>query len=1096
METCNEGANGNDKCRSRGFQDDIANPTTGRGKSLGLLSFLRDDTTVLDELLLGLLVLLSCLAVFLLRRKRSRARAKKAKEPRGSDLMMRKSSGSLITSNTSVQSRTRTTSELSDTHRRVSSNNSPSNRSEPVRGSELGGGSGGSGGDDDEYNELIAFPTATFQGYESESSNEYEQLLYLNEANDVFNDDYDSNGMPQSPSSPTVFRDLSLRMPLNTFKYSEVRKLEIVGKGFTSLVHRGRWNGGIIALKEYKNKTFDPALAQEWQHEVAIHEMLNHPNVVNYLGCCEKPYCIALFFKINNSVEQLLGIKGVENKPTYSGTSTSSSDGSDSSASHTSASSGVKGKKRVRRSRAKPCILTEGRMEDGDRRFLGAIIHLLVGCSAGVLHMHQKRIVHRDIASRNFLVDNNYDACVCDFGFSRYLGDTSKGTTNRDHEEIVEEELHGYTQSAMGPVRWMAPEAIRYGSFSRASDVYMFGMFIWETLARSRPYPDKPLAEIQQRVPRDDLRPVLDSLWPKALNDIMRACWHNEPQDRTTMIAINTALIALNEFIQREEPIPTDYLSGKNEKDNDEQGQVQTPLEWGSDEWVRVVNTRQTDCGGAILSWASGYHRRPVNIKVAYPLDETRDLSVRLPANASVADIKYEIEKVTDVHPDQQRLMYAGKFLEPRDGKDTLADYNIGEGSIVQLFLRDGFPWTLGPFGIRKTQWDASQLQIKWGDNHPIAVIKPRRASSLAAKFRTVQHLATEFPLYATLSPISSVTLTQVERKAARIALDAASFAWCYPCLHSDTDVGERDPDLTFLLLGGYLYFDADKRLLHANAIFPLEPNEEGGLHFSGRRHWNNQLTRPLAQQGRFQNVTIKFLKDRGAHHFAWLKPNEAIVDSEGQKHVLSANGCFVYLFHKSPHHATQEELDQNCYFAVLGGEGEERLTPKKLAEPFRLAMRMADGDDVSANELDVMTLGRIIQQGNDAEWFNTPSGSPARRRSKQSADLKSEENKLSYHNITGWSRDQVFEWLKQVELSTYVGVFEEQGIKGDVLLELAKCPDQELKDIGIKSFHIPRLRKALATLEKIASASHNNPAQHQRQSLPARTRDMRRGSV
>eukprot|EP00808_Paulinella_micropora_P025372 g75881.t1 len=94
---------------------------------------------------------------------------------------------------------------------------------------------------------------------------------------------------------------------------------------------------------------------------------------------------------------------------------------------------------------------------------LAELARLLAEASTGLWALHTSRVIHRDVAARNFLVDSHRACFICDFGLS---------------EELPEEKESCVCVG--GPWKWMAPEAMAPTfAFSRASDVYMFGIFMW-----------------------------------------------------------------------------------------------------------------------------------------------------------------------------------------------------------------------------------------------------------------------------------------------------------------------------------------------------------------------------------------------------------------------------------------------------------------------------------------------------------------------------------------------------------------------------------------------------------------------------------------
>jgi len=164
---------------------------------------------------------------------------------------------------------------------------------------------------------------------------------------------------------------------------------------------------------------------------------------------------------------------------------------------------------------------------------LRVIAQILVDCSAGILHCHFKRIIHRDIAARNFVVDSFYRGMVCDFGLSRRLQEGEDNGINGPQDLL--------------PIRWCAPETIRDGTYSERSDVYMFGVFMWEIMSRTEPFRDvTPVDFVQEMCESEHLRPVLsDSVcYPPEWENLMNACFEHSPDQRPTMQVVNERLQA------------------------------------------------------------------------------------------------------------------------------------------------------------------------------------------------------------------------------------------------------------------------------------------------------------------------------------------------------------------------------------------------------------------------------------------------------------------------------------------------------------------------------------------------------------------------
>ncbi|PKU34662.1 ephrin type-a receptor 8 [Limosa lapponica baueri] len=103
------------------------------------------------------------------------------------------------------------------------------------------------------------------------------------------------------------------------------------------------------------------------------------------------------------------------------------------------------------------------------------LVGMLRGIGAGMRYLSELGYVHRDLAARNILVNSNLVCKVSDFGLSRILEDDPDAAYTTTGGKI--------------PIRWTAPEAIAYRKFSSASDVWSYGIVMWEVLAYGeRPY--------------------------------------------------------------------------------------------------------------------------------------------------------------------------------------------------------------------------------------------------------------------------------------------------------------------------------------------------------------------------------------------------------------------------------------------------------------------------------------------------------------------------------------------------------------------------------------------------------------------------------
>ncbi|MEQ2170603.1 hypothetical protein GOODEAATRI_002016 [Goodea atripinnis] len=149
------------------------------------------------------------------------------------------------------------------------------------------------------------------------------------------------------------------------------------------------------------------------------------------------------------------------------------------------------------------------------------LVGMLRGVGAGMRYLSERNFVHRDLAARNVLVNSNLVCKVSDFGLSRLM-------RGLDHN------VPTYTASLGSkiPVRWTAPEAFQHRKFSTASDVWSFGILMWEVMSYGeRPYWDMSNQEVMKAV-ADQYRLPPPHSCPPALHSVMLQCWQAERGDR------------------------------------------------------------------------------------------------------------------------------------------------------------------------------------------------------------------------------------------------------------------------------------------------------------------------------------------------------------------------------------------------------------------------------------------------------------------------------------------------------------------------------------------------------------------------------------
>ncbi|GBG25760.1 Protein kinase, putative [Hondaea fermentalgiana] len=327
--------------------------------------------------------------------------------------------------------------------------------------------------------------------------------------------------------------------------YEELTFGQIIGEGSFGVVRAAEWRGMLVAVKELRGNEklmlagsnpsgveIDTALlggdhagvgaggakagevegenngnpsglargascsSEEWdlKHEAAMMSRVsNHENIVPFVGVLLTPRpCVVTKLMRGGSVEDMLVVPG----PLY-----------------------------------KRKTIPEAR-----------ILQMLVDAAAGVLHLHSEGVIHRDIASRNLLVDENLRVKVADFGFARI-------------KEINRSK--GYTSQHVGPIKWMAPEAMRYRRFSEQTDVFSFGVTLFEVLVGKRPWEGIESMDVVYRICDGERQLVPDEVeCNQALRDLVKRCQRHGPEERPVMKEVHRILASVLQTSQTPPPKP------------------------------------------------------------------------------------------------------------------------------------------------------------------------------------------------------------------------------------------------------------------------------------------------------------------------------------------------------------------------------------------------------------------------------------------------------------------------------------------------------------------------------------------------------------
>ncbi|XP_043979620.1 insulin-like growth factor 1a receptor [Gambusia affinis] len=209
----------------------------------------------------------------------------------------------------------------------------------------------------------------------------------------------------------------------------------------------------------------------------------------------------------------------------------------------------------------------------------------------GMAYLNANKFVHRDLAARNCMVTEDFTVKIGDFGMTR---------------DIYETDYYRKGGKGLLPVRWMSPESLKDGVFTTMSDVWSFGVVLWEiaTLAE-QPYQGMSNEQVLRFVMEGGLLDKPDNC-PDMLFELMRMCWQYNPKMRPSFLEIISSIkgdldphFQEVSFFYSEENKPPDM----EELDMEVENMENIPLD--------PVSTRQPSAAGVPPSGCMGSRSPP-----------------------------------------------------------------------------------------------------------------------------------------------------------------------------------------------------------------------------------------------------------------------------------------------------------------------------------------------------------------------------------------------------------------------------------------------------------------------------------------------------
>ncbi|XP_047496458.1 insulin-like peptide receptor [Penaeus chinensis] len=156
------------------------------------------------------------------------------------------------------------------------------------------------------------------------------------------------------------------------------------------------------------------------------------------------------------------------------------------------------------------------------------VLEMAVEAADGMSYLASRRLVHRDLAARNCMLDHSLTLKIGDFGLTRNL---KSDYYRREGQGLL-------------PVKWMAPESLKFSRYSTQSDVWSYGVLLWEMATRGvTPYKNNTNDDVIRLVVENKATLPRPRNCPDPVYKVMRRCWKFNPCDRPTFPSITKYLL-------------------------------------------------------------------------------------------------------------------------------------------------------------------------------------------------------------------------------------------------------------------------------------------------------------------------------------------------------------------------------------------------------------------------------------------------------------------------------------------------------------------------------------------------------------------------
>jgi hypothetical protein len=298
---------------------------------------------------------------------------------------------------------------------------------------------------------------------------------------------------------------------LNYFiNFDEIKKDKIkIGQGGFGEIYLGNWQGKKVAIKKLTliNLRVGDNNLSKFINEINIISSLRHPNIVLYMGASvdKDNYYMITEYLPNGTLFDLLH----NNNNTNSNNNNKNNNNNyGENINNSSLISTTNNSINNFDNYSKNSFFLNDSMK----------IKIALQIAFVIKYLHSRKIVHCDLKSPNILIDKNYNIKLGDFGLSRFIGKNSENIKGK-----------------IGTPHWMAPEILLGGKYEYHSDIFSYGMILWEILTGDIPYNNIDPKKIENLITNEKNIVKVPDYGNLILRKLCKSCINYEPEKRPSI---------------------------------------------------------------------------------------------------------------------------------------------------------------------------------------------------------------------------------------------------------------------------------------------------------------------------------------------------------------------------------------------------------------------------------------------------------------------------------------------------------------------------------------------------------------------------------